>query len=146
MDIKIAEISELNALVEIEELLYSDPYSLEQLTYELNENPFSKTIVLKIVDKIVAMAIYWIIFDQVQIVRIGVLPKYRNKNYAQSMLNFIIDDSRPAGCEIITLEVRASNAAAIALYDKNGFECVSSRKNYYQNPSEDALVMMKGLI
>ena len=52
-------------------------------------------------------------------------------------------DARAAALDLafLTLEVRASNAPAIALYRKHGFQAVGQRRNYYQKPDEDALLM-----
>jgi ribosomal-protein-alanine N-acetyltransferase len=70
-----------------------------------------------------------------------VAPDVRRKGYARRLLDHVFQDVVSEGVTSATLEVRRSNAAALALYDRLGFQVEGVRANYYQNPREDALVL-----
>ena len=75
-----------------------------------------------------------------QIGTVGVLPAFRRRGIAEALMRTMISEAEKAGISDIFLEVRRSNAAAIALYEKLGFELIGVRRRYYEN-REDALVM-----
>ena len=68
-------------------------------------------------------------------------PEFRRKKIGEALLTTIIKYCRDEGVKYITLEVRVSNTAAINLYEKYSFKSLGTRKNYYQNNNEDALIM-----
>lgn len=77
-----------------------------------------------------------------EINNVCVLPEHRRKGIARTMFGRIFDEVKDA--ERWALEVRESNAAAIGLYEELGFKRVGLRKNFYQDPTENALIMVKG--
>lgn len=83
----------------------------------------------------------WHILEEAHITTIAVHPDYRNRKYAQALLYKIIKDCYADKIKYITLEVRESNTPAINLYSKYGFSSFGTRKNYYQDNNEDALIM-----
>ena len=84
----------------------------------------------------------WHIIDEGDINNIGILPDKRRKGYASLLLNELIKYMENEKLACLNLEVRASNAPAIALYKKFGFYEVGVRKNYYQG-REDALLLRR---
>lgn len=82
----------------------------------------------------------YIVFDTVYINNIAVKKEYRNQGVGTALLN---DFTAKSGGRILTLEVRKSNAAAINLYKKFGFEIVGERCGFYSKPKEDALIMTR---
>lgn len=68
---------------------------------------------------------------------------YRRRGIAEALLQSVLKDGADMGIEAFTLEVRATNQPAISLYEKYGFESAGARKNFYSNPTEDALIMWK---
>ena len=62
---------------------------------------------------------------------------------AEKLINSLVEELKKRGIHALLLEVRASNAPAIALYEKLGFQQVGLRKNYYRNPKEDARILRK---
>lgn len=78
---------------------------------------------------------------EAELLTVGVSKQYRSQGLATRLMNDMIVSARDAGCYEIYLEVRQSNAAAIAMYKKYGFKVLDRRKRYYKNPVEDALVM-----
>ena len=81
------------------------------------------------------------VLDEGSIDNIAVLPEYRRRGVAEALLRAAIRRGRERALAFITLEVRAGNAPAIALYEKHGFARVGRRKNYYEKPREDAILM-----
>ena len=78
---------------------------------------------------------------EIQILNIAVKKSERRRNVATAMLEVIFKYAETGKAEELTLEVRESNAGAVALYKKLGFEIDGLRKNYYKNPKEDAVLM-----
>lgn len=83
--------------------------------------------------------------DTADLLDIAVLEKARNRGVATALMSFMDEECISRGVKEIFLEVRASNAPAISLYLKCGFEKISVRKKYYGNPTEDAVIMRKTL-
>lgn len=83
----------------------------------------------------------WHILEEAHITTIAIAPQFRKRFFAQSLLKRIIDDCYLAKIKYITLEVRVSNNPAINLYSKYGFTSFGTRKKYYQDNNEDALIM-----
>ena len=83
----------------------------------------------------------WHILEEAHITTIAIRPEYRKKGYGEALLKRIIDDCYKEGIKYITLEVRVSNKAAINLYSKYGFTSFGTRKAYYQDNNEDAIIM-----
>ena len=134
---------DLSEAAEIERDLFPDhPWSLTDLRYELDENPYAQFLALKEDGKLIGYADLWIMFDQAQIANIAVAWPYQKKGYGQALMDEMLKRSVQAECENITLEVRVSNSPAIALYEKNGFIRAAVRKNYYDN-GEDAWLMIR---
>ena len=76
---------------------------------------------------------------------IATVPAARRGGLATAMLTHLLDEARRRGCEHVLLEVRRSNTAAQALYERHGFEVLGVRRRYYTGPDEDALVMRRRL-
>jgi len=82
-----------------------------------------------------------LLFGELEIFNVLVEESFRSRGIGRKLVERLISDARALGAQRITLEVRASNASAIALYEKQGFAEVGRRKNYYQKPREDAVLM-----
>jgi len=83
------------------------------------------------------------VLDEGYIANIAVFPEHRRKGVAGQLLQVFMNFAEANRLAFLTLEVRASNQAAIALYANRGFEEVGRRKNYYEHPREDAIIMTK---
>ena len=80
-------------------------------------------------------------FDEADITNVAVSPAYRGRGVGYRMLSELMEAGKTRGIERYTLEVRVSNQAALALYEKLGFASVGVRKNFYEKPKEDAVIM-----
>lgn len=88
----------------------------------------------------VAYLHYWLVVDEVQVINIATRPEHRRRGHARALLDELMRDARGRGALTASLEVRASNEPAIALYRAYGFELVGRRPRYYDD-GEDALLM-----
>ncbi len=87
---------------------------------------------------------FWAILDEAHITLLGIHPDYQQQGLGQQLLGALLDKARSIEMARATLEVRASNAGAIHLYQKYGFQTVGRRKKYYQDTGEDGVIMWRG--
>ena len=143
MFIRKMKEEDLHVIEEMENILFTSPWKYEDFLYEINENAFSHNYVVEDNNIIVGYVGLWIMYDQSQITTIGVHPNYQRRGIGQMMMDRMIEESINHECVTMSLEVRVSNSKAISLYEKNGFEKVALRKNYYEDNHEDAYLMIK---
>lgn len=93
---------------------------------------------------VVGYVVIWRDLDKSQIYNLLIFSDYRRKGFAFQAIKLLEEKIKQLSVHDFTLEVRVSNKAAIALYEKSGFKTVTVRKDYYQN-HEDALLMLKKL-
>ena len=142
-----AQRSDLARLLKMESDCFpNDPWGETALTAMMNEESTYFLIwqVLSEGSKIsrkFGYVVFRVTDDETELYKIAVLPKFRGKGYANTMLHQMIHIAGRDGSKRVILEVRESNAAALALYQKNGFTVDGIRKNYYKNPTEDAILM-----
>lgn len=133
---------DVDAVVNIEAKAYGKHHwSKESFMQELNNDLAYYYSLFNEENKLVAYAGTWHILEEAHITNIAVDTDYKRKNYGQALLKRIIDDCYKEKIKYITLEVRASNTPAINLYTKFGFQSFGTRKKYYQDNNEDALIM-----
>lgn len=141
--IKIAPMTEDNyiAASEIEYACFNDrPWTAEQFREEIGLD-FSRTFLAYCGGEAVGFVNMWLSPPVASVNNIAVLEKYRRRGIAGKLIDAALGEC--GDCSSLTLEVRVSNAAAIALYEKRGFSQVGRRRNFYENPREDALIMTK---
>ena len=126
----------------LEMCCFSDPWSLRSINAELS-NPLSLWLVAVVEETVVGYVGSQSVLGESDMMNIAVSPEFRRSGIAQKLVNALVERLRAAGNHSLTLEVRASNEPAIALYHKNGFVQVGRRPNYYRNPKEDALILRK---
>lgn len=138
-DLVIAPATEadLPALMALERASFSDPWpeSAMRSTFAVS---VSRILIAKLSDEAVGFAIAYLIPPEGEIADICVSPSVRGQGIGKALMDALIADSH---CTRFWLEVRMSNLAARGLYEKLGFELLGVRKNYYDHPREDALVM-----
>lgn len=145
-NIRKAKISDLDAIKEIEDESFINPFTKEDLLYEISQNPVSNFLVLEKDGLVVGFIDYWVTFDSATIDQIAVKKSERNQGFAKILLERSINDIKELGeVSFFTLEVRASNEPAINLYKSFGFQKVTIKEKYYDD-GEDAIYMVKGLV
>ena len=132
----------LDEVMVVEEKAYGPHHwSKESFFNELNSELAKYYCAFNEKGELTGYAGCWQILEEAHITNIAVSPDYRRQHIGEALLTTIIESSRKAMVKYITLEVRVSNAPAIALYEKYGFKSLGVRKGYYQNNDEDALIM-----
>ena len=145
MEFRFAEVKDIDSLFELEKKTFISPWTYSQFEYEIKDNSFSKLLLIVNEDELIGYIDYWIIFDQATINKICIKGEYRRRGLAQKLLDICFKEVKENECMVITLEVRTSNEKAIKLYQKNGFDVVLTKPQYYSD-GEDAYYMVKGVI
>lgn len=134
--------TDVDEVVRLEALSYGEHHwSRESFFNELDNNLAHYYCAVDTEGTLLGYAGSWHIVDEAHITTLSVHPNFRKKGIAQKLLFQIIDDCYKNKIKYITLEVRESNIPAISLYMKNGFKSIGTRKGYYQDNNEDALIM-----
>lgn len=129
-------------LARLDKRCFSVPWS-EKSFAEESRNELATYFVAKEDNKIIGYAGFWHVADEGDITNIAVAPDYRKRGIGSKLLDILIKTAIERNLSLLTLEVRQSNCAAISLYESFGFQKIGSRKRYYTNPIEDALIMSK---
>ena len=134
--------SHLPAVAALERLCFTTPWTEAMLEEELYNDTASFIVAQRDDGEVLGYAGLHVILDEGYIDNVAVRPAYRRQGVADRHL----DGCRRLGqarLAFLPLEVRPSNTAAVALYEKHGFREAGRRKNYYENPTEDALLLTK---
>jgi ribosomal-protein-alanine N-acetyltransferase len=135
---------DIKEVLRIEQQSFSTTWPSNAFFQELHDNKLAHYFVGRIGNRVVAYGGIWVILEDSHITTIAVAPDYRGRRFGEQMLLHLLDQAIDRGASWMTLEVRESNAAAQALYRKYGFTTVSTRKGYYSDNNENALVMWAG--
>ena len=128
----------------LERETFSDPWSEQALREELsNDNAVFFTV--KADGKFAGYMGMHIILDECYVTNVAVKEKCRRKGLGRLLLSFAEKKAKERDCSFISLEVRVSNLPAIGLYEKEGYEEMGERKNFYSHPVENGLIMTKNL-
>ncbi len=140
--IKPMEKSDVDAVIAIEKKAYgSHHWSKDSFMGELSNDLARYFSVFDENEKLIAYCGCWQILEEVHITNIAVDIDFRQRHIGEAMLKTIIDECYRNMAKYITLEVRVGNKPAIGLYEKYGFKSLGTRKGYYQDNNEDALIM-----
>ena len=131
-------------IAELEKLCFSEPWSENSIATELT-NPLSAWLVAMDGQALAGYVGSQSVMGESDMMNIAVNPQYRRQGVAQALVQELTALLKENGNQSLTLEVRVSNAPAIALYEKLGFMQVGRRPNYYRSPKEDALILKKQL-
>ena len=133
------DIDEVSA---IEAEAYGKHHWSKSSFYDEMSNNLAKYYVAKNSDgELVGYAGTWHIIDEGHITTIAVKNEFLRNHIGEALIHQIIEDCYKDGVKYLTLEVRVSNEPAIKLYEKYGFQSLGTRKGYYQDNNEDALIM-----
>ena len=134
--------SHVQPIAELEKRCFSDPWSVNSITSELN-NPLSLWVVAVDGDALVGYVGSQTVLGWADMMNLAVSPEYRRQGVGEELVEQLMTHLCSKDVSCLTLEVRASNDPAITLYHKLGFVEVGRRPNYYRNPKEDALILRK---
>ena len=129
-------------VAELEKLCFSAPWSEKSIASELT-NELAFWLVAEDKGRVVGYVGSQTVFPETDMMNIAVTTERRREGIAEVLVDSLITELKRIGSSSLTLEVRSSNAPAIALYQKLGFHEAGLRKNYYRNPKEDAYILRK---
>ena len=133
----------LDAVAALERICFSDPWSRNLLAAELDNDLSAFLVALDGGGEVAGYARLQVILDEGTVTNIAVRPDCRRQGVASQLLQVFLDFAQGNRLAFLTLEVRASNYDAIALYGSRGFRSMGRRKNYYEHPREDAIIMTR---
>jgi [ribosomal protein S18]-alanine N-acetyltransferase len=147
--IRVATAEDIDDMTELDATCFSAPWSRASFEAELTTNKLAWYLVAEEMGTdwesqaglIIGYAGLWAIEDEGHITNVAVHPDYRRMHLGSILVDTLIAETRKEGLVRFTLEVRVSNHAAIALYQKFGFVSAGLRKGYYEDNNEDAMIM-----
>ena len=150
VQIRPMQLGDVEQVHHIDQLSFSLPWPESAYRYELTQNVKSASWVAEVLrpdgtTRVIGMVVMWLILDEAHIATIAVHPEYRGQGISQQLLTIALRAALQRGALVATLEVRAGNQAAQALYRRYKFEVVGRRPHYYHDNHEDALIMTADL-
>ena len=145
MDYTITDAREemLPQLREIEEQCFSVPWTKAMLRAQLAPETHIFLAAETPQGRVAGYIGLMFVLDEGYISNVAVAPRFRRQGIAEALICELVRRGAEKQLAFLTLEVRESNAPAIALYEKCGFAAVGRRKNYYEKPTEDAILMTR---
>ena len=140
------EISDVPEVAELEEEVFTDPWSVDSFLAEVERRPeVGYPFVIREGKELVAYGVVWFIVDEIHIGNLAVRPDRQGRGIGSLMMEHVLEEGRRRSMSFATLEVRPSNEPALSLYERFGFRKVALRKGYYRDNREDALVLAYAL-
>lgn len=142
MTIEKMNAGQVAQIAALEKICFSDPWSENSIASEL-ENKLAHWLVAQEGEMVAGYIGSQTVMGETDMMNVAVHPDFRRRGIAEALVKRLVEDLQAMESHCLTLEVRATNAPAIALYEKLGFSQIGRRKNYYRNPREDALILRK---
>ncbi len=143
--IRAMTAADVDTVVAIEAESFTTPWQADTFQTLLDRD----TVEMRVLEEdgaVVGYAVVWCILDQGELANIAIAPSRQGRGLAVQLLGHVMTLAASRGVLSMYLEVRVSNTRATALYQRFGFERVGRRKNYYDQPKEDAYLMVASLI
>ncbi len=134
--------ADLGGMAELEQLCFVDPWSQAALAEDM-ENPLATYLVAESGGRVVGYIGFWAVLDEGSINNVAVSPDMRRRHIGSALIRETLEAGKALGLVNFTLEVRASNGAAIGLYESFGFVKAGVRPHYYKAGDEDAVIMWR---
>ena len=146
-NIRMATLENLDVLVALEVACFAVPWSKKSFEAELKENQFSRILIIAHSEyglevQVIGYICVWMVFEEIRFLNLAIHPEFRRRGLATLLIGEAIRLGREEGCCRGMLEVRESNHAAKKLYESFHFQSYATRKSYYTNPTEDAILMI----
>lgn len=135
--IRELRLNDLPELIDIERRAFTHPWPPEAF----DENLLPNSWVILVEDKLVGYVLYHVFEDEAVILNIAIDPDYQGLSHGSHLLQQTLDMLESEGKRRIFLDVRETNLTALNVYKKLGFTEIGIRKDYYNNPIENAIMM-----
>ena len=137
------QVCHLTGVIDIESRVFSNPWQHGDFEAALKrEDAYCRVVIVN--GHLLGYVVGFFINKEFHLADFSIHPDHQQKGFGQRVLDLLCQELHDLA-RVVSLEVRMSNVAALALYKKNGFQTMAIRKNYYTHPQEDALVMLKPL-
>ena len=140
MVVRKMEMKDTQKVYQLSRESFSEPWALSAIEKEIT-NPVASYFVVESEGEVIGFGGMWHVLDEGEIINIAVDKAYHRQGIGKLILNRLISEAKERKLVVMHLEVRAGNEAAKMLYLKQGFNYIATRKAYYHNPTEDALIM-----
>ncbi len=139
---RVTTPDDLTAVADLQRRSFANAWGAEAIRWEIDNSNIARMYAARTAaGTLVAYCACWIVFDELHINSVAVDHAWRRKGVARRLLEEVLAEAAASGARGATLEVRQSNEAARGLYEGLGFRVEGVRRNYYQNPKEDALIL-----
>jgi [ribosomal protein S18]-alanine N-acetyltransferase len=137
-------VADVDDVLALEEAAFTNPWTRAMYLAELENPGVSYCFLARDASRqAVGFCSFWRVLDELHINNLAVLPDFRRRGIASALLAFVLQKGAEFGARRATLEVRRSNDAARALYERFGFAVAGVRSSYYTKPVDDALVLWR---
>ena len=135
---------DLEAVLEIGAASFINPWTADMFSWELRNPQVSHIYVLRAgEERVAAYCSCWLVDHEWHINNLAVRPEWRGQGLARALLDHVLREASGLGATRAGLEIRRSNDIARRLYEGMGFAVVGTRRDYYTNPPEDALILSR---
>jgi ribosomal-protein-alanine N-acetyltransferase len=141
---RLQDEHDLDGVLDVEAESFTNPWTRDMYAWELQNRSVCHIYVVRTADLPVAgFCAFWLVFDEIHINNVAIRPRLRGRGIGTALMHHVLAEGRRLGARRATLEVRASNEGACRLYQRLGFHVAATRRNYYTNPVEDALILWR---
>jgi ribosomal-protein-alanine N-acetyltransferase len=141
---RVLSAADLDSVIAIEAASFHNPTTRAWYESEMQRPDVCYVYVVRTpVHAVAGFCAFWKVVDQIHINNLAIRPELRRQGLGSYLLTRVLAEAAAMGAPYATLEVRQSNVAARALYERAGFVCAGSRSGYYTNPIEDALILTR---
>ncbi len=138
----LGDEDDLTGVLEVESESFTNPWTREMYQWELTNRDNCRIYVVRTPElRVAGFCAFWLVLDEIHINNVALRPACRGLGLGTALMRHVLAEGRRLGARRATLEVRASNAGAIRLYERLGFAVAGSRRHYYSSPVEDALIL-----
>ena len=136
--------SDLDGVLQVERESFTSPWTREMYAWELQNRAVCHIYILRTPEcRVAGFCAFWLVFDEIHINNLALRSQYRGQGYGTALMHHVLIEPERLGARRATLEVRSGNAGALRLYERLGFYVAGTRRNYYTNPVEDALILWR---
>lgn len=143
--IRKGEARDIEDIAIIEQQSFSTPWTEAMIYDDMLKNDLSMYVVAELDGRVIGYIGFWTIGNECQINNVAVAPEHRRREVATLLMRTVLYSTVAVGVTKWNLEVRESNTAARSFYAKAGFVEVGRRRDYYDDPKEDAILMDREL-
>lgn len=141
MNIRLMTEEDVDSVVQIEQQLFSKPWTKQDFINSMSDRHNIYVVAEDEKQEVIGYCGIWGVLDEGQITNVAVRPDAQGQGIGYEMLSELLRIGKNEGLQQYTLEVRVSNSRAISLYKRLGFEEEGIRKNFYEKPVEDGIIM-----